>query len=80
MPPGKVFIIIERCGLVTGPATLELLPYLFLYLLDKFQCYWIIYYLFFQDSIITDKVRAVNHYLGKFQSQGNSQSEQLFAI
>ena len=33
-----------------------------------------------QDSIITDKVRAVNHYLGKFQSQGNSQSEQLFAI
>ena len=29
-----------------------------------------------QDSIIT----AVNHYLGKFQSQGNSQSEQLFAI
>ena len=33
-----------------------------------------------QDSIITDKVRAVSHYLGKFQSQGNSQSEQLFAI
>ena len=33
-----------------------------------------------QDSIITDKVRTVNHYLGKFQSQGNSQSEQLFAI
>ena len=33
-----------------------------------------------QDSIITDKVRAVNHYLGKFQSKGNSQSEQLFAI
>ena len=33
-----------------------------------------------QDSIITYKVRAVNHYLGKFQSQGNSQSEQLFAI
>ena len=33
-----------------------------------------------QDSIITDKVRAVNYYLGKFQSQGNSQSEQLFAI
>ena len=33
-----------------------------------------------QDSIITDKIRAVNHYLGKFQSQGNSQSEQLFAI
>ena len=33
-----------------------------------------------QDSIIADKVRAVNHYLGKFQSQGNSQSEQLFAI
>ena len=33
-----------------------------------------------QDSIITDKVRAVNHYLEKFQSQGNSQSEQLFAI
>ena len=32
-----------------------------------------------QDTI-TDKVRAVNHYLGKFQSQGNSQSEQLFAI
>ena len=30
-----------------------------------------------QDSIITDKVRAVNHYLGKFQSQGNSQSEQF---
>ena len=34
----------------------------------------------FQDSICTDKVRAVNHYLGKFQSQGNSQSEQLFVI
>ena len=33
-----------------------------------------------QDSIITDKVRAVNHYLGKFQPHGNSQSEQLFAI
>ena len=33
-----------------------------------------------QDSIITDKVRAVNHYLGKYQSQGNSQSEQLFVI
>ena len=33
-----------------------------------------------QDSINTDKVRAVNHYLGKFQSQGNSQSEKLFAI
>ena len=25
-----------------------------------------------QDSIITGKDRAVNHYLGKFQSQGNS--------
>ena len=24
-----------------------------------------------QDSIITDKVRAVNHYLDKFQSEGN---------
>ena len=33
-----------------------------------------------QDSIIADKVRAVNHYLGKFQSLGNSQSEQLLAI
>ena len=33
-----------------------------------------------QDSIITVKVRAVNHYLGKFQSYGNSQSEQVFAI
>ena len=26
-----------------------------------------------QDSIVSDKVRAVNYYLGKFQSQGNSQ-------
>ena len=33
-----------------------------------------------QDSITTDKIRAVNHYLGKFQSQGNSQLEQSFAI
>ena len=33
-----------------------------------------------QDSIITDKVRAVNHYLGKFQSQGNSQSEQFLSF
>ena len=33
-----------------------------------------------QDGIIIDKVRAVNYYLDKFQSQGNSQSEQLFAI
>ena len=33
-----------------------------------------------QDSINTDKVRAVNHYLYKFQSKGNSQPEQLFAI
>ena len=31
-----------------------------------------------QDSIITDKVRTVNHYLGIFQSKGNGQSEQLF--
>ena len=28
-----------------------------------------------QDSIITDKVTAVNHYVGKFQSKGNRQSE-----
>ena len=34
-----------------------------------------------QDSINTDKVRGVNHhYISKFQSHGNSQSEQLFAI
>ena len=33
-----------------------------------------------QDSIITDKVEAVNNYLAKSQSQGNSQSEQLFVI
>ena len=33
-----------------------------------------------QDSIITDEVKAVNHYLGKFQSQGNSQSEQLLVM
>ena len=33
-----------------------------------------------QDSIITGKVRAINHYLGKFQSQDTSQSEQLLAI
>ena len=33
-----------------------------------------------QDSITNDKARAFNHYLGKFQSQGNSQSEQFFTI
>ena len=33
-----------------------------------------------KDNIITDNVRAVNHYLGKFQSLGNSQSEKLFVI
>ena len=34
MPPGKVFIpveIMQRCGLATGPATVELLPYLLPY-------------------------------------------------
>ena len=66
-----------RCGLATGPATVELLPYLLPCWLDKLLDYLLP---ILQDSIITDKVRAVNHYLGKFQSQGNSQSEQLFAI
>ena len=31
--------IIERFGLTTGPATVELLSYLLPYGLDKFQCY-----------------------------------------
>ena len=73
----------ERCGSATGPATVELLTYLLPYWLDKFQCYWMLLdYLLpiLQDSIITDMVRPVNLYLGKYQTWGNSQSEQLFVI